>query len=150
MLIASNELPERALFSWLRPSKTPCVSRFTLTSTLWCRMNVSPTKTAEELIKRFDWQFKAGPRICGSVPPSWNDVLFDLMLAIENLLSSEEQERFWWTDIKEKRGELRAYYVNDNEEDREWEVASLVEHAESHVEQLGRRDGVRPFSPNRQ
>ncbi len=113
-------------------------------------MNVSPTKTAEELIKRFDWQFKAGPRICGSVPPSWNDVLFDLMLAIENLLSSEEQERFWWTDIKEKRGELRAYYVNDNEEDREWEVASLVEHAESRVEQLGRRDGVRLFSPNRQ
>lgn len=89
----------------------------------WCRMNVSPTKTAEELIKRFDWQFKTGPRLCGSVPPSWSDVLFDLMLAIENLLSSEEQERFWWTDIKEKRGELRAYYVNDNEEDREWEVA---------------------------
>ncbi len=99
-------------------------------------MTTLPKMTAEELMKRFAWQFKAGFGICGSVPPSWNGVLFDLMLAIENLLAPEEQERFWWTDIKEKRGELRAYYVNDNEEDKEWGVASLVEHAENRVKKI--------------
>ncbi len=103
-------------------------------------MKKSVDLTAEDLMDRFAWQFKAGFRVDGSVPPSWNVALFNLMIAIENLLSSEEQERFWWTDIKEKRGALRAYYVNDNDAEKEQEICSLVEEAETRVEAIENRE----------
>lgn len=109
-------------------------------------MKNSPIWTAEELMDRFAWQFKAGFRIDGCVPPSWNGVLFDLMLSIENVLSSEERQRFWWTDIKEKRGELRAYYVNDNAADTEQEIASLVDHAEDLVNAIAPKEANALFS----
>lgn len=91
-------------------------------------------------MERFAWQFKAGFRVDGCVPPSWNVVLFNLMLAVESLLNPEEQERFWWTDIKEKRGQLRAYYVNDNSAEREQEICALVEEAEIRVEIIENRE----------
>jgi hypothetical protein len=103
-------------------------------------MNNSAQLTSDDLHERFAWQFKAGYRIDGCVPPKWNAVLFNLMLAIENLLSPEEQMRFWWTDIKEKRGGLRAYYVNDNNDEREMQICSLVEDAENRIEIIENRN----------
>lgn len=103
-------------------------------------MNNSANITDEHLRERFSWQFKAGFRIDGSVPPSWNSVLFNLMYEIENLLGSEERERFWWTDIKEKFGGLRAYYVNDNDDETERKICSLIEAAENHIEIIEGRE----------
>ncbi|MGZ0102197.1 hypothetical protein [Achromobacter sp. KK8] len=95
---------------------------------------------------RFAWQFQAGFRLDGCVPPSWNGVLFELMFAIEDVLSDEERQRFWWTDIKEKRGELRAYYVNNNAVDKEQEVASLIDRAENLVNAIVPKEGNALFS----
>lgn len=103
-------------------------------------MHSSAHVTADDLKERFAWQFKAGFRVDGCVPPSWTSVLFSLMLAIEHLLSAEERERFWWTDIKEKRGGLRAYYVNDNDDEKEKEICSLVEDAENRIEIIEGRE----------
>jgi len=103
-------------------------------------MNNYADVTADDLNKRFAWQFKEGFRVDGCVPPSWNAVLFDLMLSIENLLCAEERERFWWTDIKEKRAGLRAYYVNDNDDDKEKAISALIEDAENRVEVIENRE----------
>lgn len=103
-------------------------------------MNNSAHVTADDLKQRFAWQFKAGFLMDGCIPPSWNAVLFNLMLAIENLLSAEERERFWWTDIKEKRGGLRAYYVNDNDDETEREICALIDDAENRVEIIESRE----------
>jgi len=97
-------------------------------------MTDSRNLTAEDLVQRFSWQFKEGPRIDGSIPPRWNSILYDLMLAVEELLSIEEREGFWWTDIKEKRGELRAYCVYPNE--RDTQISSLVDRAEKLVSRI--------------
>lgn len=105
-------------------------------------MNISSNVTADDLKERFAWQFKQGFRVDGCIPPSWNVVLFNLMLAIESLLCAEERERFWWTDIKEKWGSLRAYYVNDNDDETEKVICSLIEDAENRVEIIEDREPV--------
>ena len=87
--------------------------------------------TKDQLIARFSWQFKEGPRLDGCVPPGWYLVLAELMAQVEALLPADERDAFWWTDIKEKRGELRAYCVTPQEHSAR--IDALIDEAEQRV-----------------
>ena len=92
--------------------------------------------SADVLMDRFAWQFKAGRFICGSVPPEWLPELTRLMAAIDALIPVQAEERsgFYWTDIKEKRGGLSASYSAPMEFDQE--IAEMIDQTERRLWKL--------------
>lgn len=85
--------------------------------------------TREDIYARHPWQFKAGKAIDGCVPLEWLPAIAYLCDQVAAVIPHALRADFHWSDLKEKRGRLRAYYVGP----AAVELDDLIDEAEEAV-----------------